>query len=176
MSEGQASRIIISVLVSGVLTLTGCSSSSPRQVTSPGSPSTPPVAAVVADAPVPDGDQSWVTVYRKKRMLGAILNTSVHVDGIEVADLDPGTYVRVVLPPGTHSFYSDDKDDAVTLDLAGGAHQFFRVELQAGVWKGHGVLEAVDPATGASEFREWKLKLAKDIREPDMVIADASKP
>lgn len=181
----QAIGVTFVVAVS--LVLFGCSSSAPQQpATAPSTQPEPQPAAEPADTDVaepvpvatampPDDSKAWVTVYRKKRFLGAALNTSVFVDGVEVADLDPGTYVRVALDPGTHTFHSDEEKNAVDLDLEGGKHYFFRMELQAGMWKGHGVLRKVDLAEGATEFKEWKLKIAKDIRTPDMVIKDPSK-
>ncbi len=103
------------------------------------------------------------------------LNTSVHVDRVEVADLDPGTYVKVPLAPGKHAFYSDEDDDTLQLDVEPGQEYFFRIELQAGMWKGHGVLKLVDANEGSREFEAWQLKLAKDIRKRDMIVADPRK-
>jgi hypothetical protein len=48
--------------------------------------------------------------------------------------------------------------------------------LVAGLWKGHGKLEPVAEDVGAAEFAQWKLKLASDIRRPEMVVRDPSKP
>ncbi|MCE7959139.1 MAG: DUF2846 domain-containing protein, partial [Acidobacteria bacterium ACB2] len=129
-----------------------------------------PAAVAPADA------KAYAYFYRKKTILGAALNTSVHVDGIEVADLDPGTYVKVPLEPGKHAFYSDEEDDTLKLEIEAGKEYYFRIMLKAGMWKGHGVLNRVDPSEGAPEFEEWKLKLAEDIRKPEMVVKDPRKP
>ncbi len=140
-----------------------------------------PAAAAAAVAPsavtagAPDGS-ALVTVYRKGRMLGAILNTSVYVDGVEVANLDGGTYVRVAVAPGAHRFRADEEKDTVTLEVAPGKAYYFRMGLVAGLWKGHGKLEPVAEAVGSAEFAQWKLKLASDIRRPEMVVRDPSKP
>ncbi len=141
----------------------------------------PPAAAEPAPKPLeavasaPTGDQAFAYFYRKKRVLGMALNTSVHVDRVEVADLDPGTYVKVPLSAGPHAFYSDEDDDTLTVDIEPGREYFFRIELQAGMWKGHGVLKLLDAREGSEEFEKWQLKLAKDVRKPDMVVADPRK-
>ncbi len=142
-----------------------------------------PIQAAAEPAPTPTettaltpaGDQAFAYFYRKKRVLGMALNTSVHVDRVEIADLDPGTYVKVPLSPGKHAFYSDEDDDTLQLDVEPGREYFFRIELQAGMWKGHGVLKLVDAKEGSGEFETWPLKLAKDIRKRDMVVADPRK-
>ncbi len=121
------------------------------------------------------GDQAFAYFYRKKKIAGMALNTSVHVDRVEVADLDPGTYVKVPLSPGKHAFYSDEDDDSFEIDVEPGREYFFRIELRAGMWKGHGVLKLVDVKEGSEEFEKWQLKLAKDVRKPDMVVADPRK-
>jgi hypothetical protein len=140
-------------------------------------------SAAIASAPSATGAlsaaagvQSFAYFYRKKSILGGALNTSVHVDKIEVADLDPGTYVKVPLQPGKHAFYSDEEGDELKVDVDAGKEYYFRVDLQAGMWKGHGVLNRVEAAEGSAEFEKWKLKLAEDIRKPEMVVKDPRKP
>ncbi len=79
------------------------------------------------------------------------------------------------LSAGPHAFYSDEDDDTLTVDIEPGREYFFRIELQAGLWKGHGVLKLLDAREGSEEFEKWQLKLAKDVRKPDMVVADPRK-
>ncbi len=175
-------RTALVLLVLAAAALAGCSSTT-RQAATPAPAAKPPAAPASAAPPIsapavaaaPAGDRAYVTVYRKKRIVGAILNTSVYVDRVEVADLDPGTYVRVAVAPGPHTFWADEEKDAVTLDLQAGREYFFRMGLVPGLWKGHGRLEAVDEATGRAEFGSWAPKLAKDIRQPAMVVP-AGKP
>lgn len=146
-------------------------------------PSRPAQPAAAEPAPTPSeavvsgpaADQAFAYFYRKKKVLGMALNTSVHVDRVEVADLDPGTYVKVPLSPGKHAFYSDEDGDTLQLDLEPGREYFFRIELRAGMWKGHGVLKLVDVKEGSEEFEKWQLKLAKDVRKLDMVVTDPRK-
>jgi hypothetical protein len=143
----------------------------------PAVPATPPetAPAASASAPVADAAESAVIlVYRQKRFAGAILNTSVFVDEIEIADMDNGTFLKVKVTPGEHTIHADEKKDAMVLPFEAGKTYYFRMALRAGFWKGHGKLEPVDPATGEKEFGEWrpKLEYAKDIRKPDMVIPE----
>lgn len=157
-------------------TATPAATPAPSAPSAAASPAAPLAAAEPAVAAAPPADQAFATFYRKKRFVGAILNTSVHVDKLEVADLDPGTYVKVPLAPGSHAFYSDEERDTLKVDVEPGKQYFFRIELQAGLWKGHGVLKRVDEKTGAEEFNTWELKLAKDIRQPKLVVPDPGKP
>jgi hypothetical protein len=131
--------------------------------------------AVMPAQPGPEAAQgSILLIYRQKRMAGAILNTSVFVDGLEIADMDNGTYLKVKVTPGEHTIHADEKKDAMVLPIEPGKTYYFRMALRAGLWKGHGKLEPVDEVTGLKEFTEWKAKLvyAKDIRKPEMVVLD----
>lgn len=129
---------------------------------------------VPAAAPAEAAESGWLLFYRQKRFAGAILNTSVFVDDVEVADMDNGTYLKVKVAPGEHTIHADEKKDAMVLPIEAGKTYYFRMALRAGLWKGHGKLEPVDEVTGQKEFTEWKPKLvyAKDIRKPEMVVQD----
>jgi hypothetical protein len=146
--------------------------------TPPAVPEAPPVVSEAPSTqaqPAAEAAQGAVLlVYREKRFAGAILNTSVFVDGVEVADMDNGTYLKVKVTPGDHTICGDEKKDELALTIEAGKTYYFRMALRAGFWKGHGKLEPVDEATGEKEFTGWKAKLvyAKDIRKPDMVIKD----
>ena len=135
--------------------------------------SAPATLSVAPDVPA---DKALVTVYRKKRIVGLALHTSVYVDGVELAELENGAYIRLAIAPGPHALYADEEKDTIKVDLEAGREYFFRMELVPGLWKGNGILKPVDEKTGATEFKEWKLKLTKEIRKPEMVVRDASKP
>lgn len=170
----------------GVLAICSCSSTAPQQAATSEAPSDiPPPIAPAEPGPAPaspsvaaevPSDKALVTVYRKKRIVGTALHTSVYVDGVEVAELENGAYVRLGIAPGPHALYADEEKDTITVDLEPAREYFFRMELVPGLWKGNGVLKPVDAKTGASEFREWDLKLTKEIRKPEMVVRDSSKP
>lgn len=132
-----------------------------------------PAPELAVAAPV-EAPVATMLVYRQKRMAGAILNTSVFVDDVEIADMDNGTYLRVKVTPGEHAIYADEKKDLMMFAFEAGKTYYFRMALRAGLWKGHGKLEPVDPVSGEKEFNNWKPKLvyAKDIRKPELVILD----
>ncbi len=100
-----------------------------------------------------EGEEALVVFYRPWREGGELLNTSVFVDGVEIADLDNECYLPVRVPPGTHAFRSDEEGDAFSLDLAPGSVSYVRIDLVHGVWKGHGRLLLVDPIQGRAESR-----------------------
>ncbi|HPW56964.1 MAG: DUF2846 domain-containing protein [Thermoanaerobaculaceae bacterium] len=155
---------IVAFGVMVVIGLAGCSSTAPQQqVTAEAAPAAVTVAADL-------GDNAVLTFYRKKRIVGLALNTSVYVDGVEVAELDPGTYVKVKVAPGAHQVWADEEKDAFTLTAEAGKTYFVRMELRPGMWKGHGKAVLVDEATGAAEFAEYKCKLADEIKVPSMVV------
>lgn len=148
----------------------------PEPVPAPETAPAPP-AAVPDLPPAPSAEAAQGAIllfYRQKRMAGAILNTSVFVDDVEIADMDNGTYLKVRVTPGEHSVHADEKKDALVLPIEPGKTYYFRMALRAGFWKGHGKLEPVDEATGLKEFTDWKPKLiyAKDIRKPEQVVRD----
>ncbi|HNX49526.1 MAG TPA: DUF2846 domain-containing protein [Thermoanaerobaculaceae bacterium] len=162
---------MLAVVLLVAMSFMGCSSTAPQgapagPVEATAAPGAPALVAAPADA----GDNAYLTVYRKKRIVGLALNTSVYVDGVEVAELDPGTYVKVRVSPGAHKISGDEVDDSVAVETSAGGTYYFRMELRPGMWKGHGEVVAVDAATGAAEFAEYKCKLAKEIKVPAMVV------
>lgn len=112
----------------------------------------------------------YIAVYRPSAFFGYALNTSVHVNDILVADLDPGTHVKVKAAPGRYAVYSDEEAEVLSTEVTSGRTSYFRVELVPGFWKGHGKLVAVDEATGALQLPKGAKKIASDIRQPSMVV------
>lgn len=187
-ARNMRARTLVStgLLLIATIALVSCSSTEPPAATpgdaaaaassaAPGTEGATPPAPLEA-APLAPSDKALLTVYRKKRMVGLALHTSVHVDGVELAELENGAYVRLAVAPGPHVLHADEERDATKVELEAGKEYFCRMELVPGLWKGHGVLVPVDAATGAAEFREWKLKLTKDAKRPEMVVADPGKP
>jgi hypothetical protein len=145
-----------------------------EQSATPQGPATTTPALVAPEAtvaaPTEKSDFGLLVCYREKRIVGAILNTSVYVDDMEIADLDNGCYIIVKVKPGEHKMYADEKDDAFTVKVEAGKTYFYRMELTWGLWKGHGRLKEVDFVEGEKEFKEWNLDFASDIRRPEMVV------
>ena len=145
--------------------LAGCASSGTPEAAAPAPP-----GAAVRSVPAPPADQAYLVFYREKRFVGKALNTSVHVDGVEIAELYGGTYIIVPVPAGEHELYADEANDAFTTAVEGGRVYYFRMGLVPGLWKGNGKLEKPDEAEGAKEFGVWKLKPAEEVRDPSKIL------
>jgi len=153
--------LLTAALAASAVTISGCSSGESEGAAKS--------AATGFVAAARRGNAGEVTFYRKGGFIGGALNTSVHVDDILVADLDPGTYVTVKAAPGRHTVYSDEKDEVLAVQVEPGKRYYYRVGLVIGMWKGHGKLEQVDTTIGSQQVAEWKLKLARDVRQPSML-------
>jgi hypothetical protein len=127
----------------------------------------PPEAPTAAQ---PIAEFGYLVCYRQKRFVGAILNTSVFLDEVELADMDNGCYIIAKAAPGAHAVRADEKKDTLPVNVEAGKVYYFRMELAVGLWKGHGRLKEVDATTGEKEFKEWNLKFAPDIRQPSQVV------
>ncbi len=145
----------------------------PAAEEAPAEPATSSEVAAAAE-PAP----AFGIFYRKKRFGGRALNTSIYVDGVEIAELDPGTYIKVPLAPGKHSLHSDEEKDAFDVTVAPGQDYYFAVNLKAGMWKGHGKLEQRSRDEGAAEFEKLDMKPCKAdaIKHPESVVIDPRKP
>lgn len=167
-------RILVGCVAFALLAIltVGCSSTAPAPApaATPVAAAAPPAGAAEVVASEPSGDEALLTFYRKKRVVGMALNTSVYVDGVEVAELDPGTYAKVRVQPGEHIVWADEEKDAITITAEPGATLYFRMELVPGLWKGHGKAVHVDAATGAAELAEYQCKLTDEIKVPAMVV------
>jgi hypothetical protein len=101
--------------------------------------------------------KATVYVYRYKQFVGSALSPSVWCDGTELARMENGRYFTVTLDPGKHTFSSNDKQSGIELDAKAGQEYFVRVEIAAGMMKGHGRLILVAPEQGGYELKS-KLK------------------
>ncbi len=117
-----------------------------------------------------------VVVYRPWRLGGELLNTSVYVDGAEVADLDDRTVITLQLPAGAHRFRSDELKDEFELTLLPETTTYLRVDLQVGVLKGHGRVYVVDSSRGRIESRTKSMRPAKDVRKPELLAKEVEEP
>lgn len=120
------------------------------------------VAMAQEPAKTPSNDsgdsKATVYVYRYKQFTGSALAPSVFCDESQLARMENGRYFSVRLDPGKHVFHSNDKQSGIELDAKAGQQYFIRVELVAGVMKGHGRLILVAPEQGAYELQSPKLK------------------
>lgn len=102
--------------------------------------------------------KATVYVYRYKQFVGSALSPSVFCDEEQVARLENGRYFAVKLDAGSHSFRSNDPQSGVALDVKAGQEYFIRVDIAAGMLKGHGRLSLTAPEQGRYELQSSKLK------------------
>ena len=176
----------VAALALVLTSLVGCGSSAPKQ---------PVNLAAVTGAPGTKTGAATITFYRPRDLVGVAFNTSVWVDKIDIANLDPGTYVLVKATAGSHKIHCDENGDSTPLNLEAGKNYFVRVRVVPGAGKGdgvlpnffpvnlevgksyficvklcHGVLLPVNNATGMKEFLGAKLSASKDIKQPSLVL------
>ncbi|WP_243304061.1 DUF2846 domain-containing protein [Geothrix oryzisoli] len=161
----------------------------PQETPTPAAPETKPMeAAKPAEAPAPaeaakpvetvkapeSAGKAILLFYRESRFVGGALRPSIYVDGVEVAYLSSGSYLKVAVAPGDHGIYADKKDDQLMFPVEAGKTYYFRVGIRAGLFKGHGKVEPVSEEAGAKEFEAWKPKLTytEKILKPEMVVKD----
>ncbi len=126
---------------------------------------------------IPDGQASQAVVhfYRYKQFVGSALAPSVFCDGTQLARMENGRYFTAKVAPGKHTFTSNDQQSGIELDAKAGEEYFVRVELAAGMMKGHGRLILMSREQGSYEMKSDKLKPldANKIADKTTVSADA---
>ena len=120
------------------------------------------VLAVAQDTkpqpPTAAAQSATVYVYRYKQFVGSALSPSVYCDDAELARADNGRYFTATIEPGKHSFHSNDRQSGIDLDLKAGQAYFIRVDIAAGMMKGHGRLTLMSAEQGSYELKSDKLK------------------
>jgi hypothetical protein len=111
-----------------------------------------------AAPPQKSGETATVYIYRYKQFVGAALEPSVYCDDAQLARMDNGRYFVVKLEPGKHTLHSNDKQAGLELDAKPGQEYFVRVEIAAGMMKGHGRLVLMAAEQGKYELQSRKLK------------------
>src|SRR2546426_5762622 len=101
------------------------------------------VATNVASA-ASSSEDATVYVYRAKKMVGGALEPSVFVDEIELARMDNGRYFAFKVKPGKHIVRMTDDKKGYALDMGPGQTYFFRIGIEAGMFKGHGKITLDD--------------------------------
>src|SRR5215831_7534054 len=101
---------------------------------------------------------SVVYVYRYKQFVGSALAPSVYCDEVQLARMENGRYFAVNVDSGMHTFRSNDKQSGIQLDVKPGQEYFIRLEIAAGMMKGHGRLILTAAEQGRYELQSNKLK------------------
>lgn len=106
----------------------------------------------------PAQQKSVVYFYRYKQFVGSALAPSVYCDETQLARMENGRYFAVNVDPGRHTFRSNDAQSGVQLDVKPGQEYYIRVEIAAGMMKGHGRLILTAAEQGRYELQSNKLK------------------
>jgi hypothetical protein len=109
--------------------------------------------------------------YREKKFAGSALHHTITMDGVEIGDLNNGTYFVIKATPGEHKMHGDEAKDVFTFTVEAGKTYYFRTEIKIGLWKGHGKIGPVEATFGAQEFESWKAKLkySPDLKKTDVL-------
>lgn len=114
---------------------------------------------VLAQQPsAPTQQKSVVYFYRYKQFVGSALAPSVYCDEAQLARMENGRYFAVNVDPGLHTFRSNDAQSGVQLDVKPGQQYYIRVEIAAGMMKGHGRLILTAAEQGRYELQSNRLK------------------
>ena len=111
-----------------------------------------------------------VFIYRPEKMMGGALEPSVFCDDVELARMDNGRYVTLKLKPGKHMIRMTDKKKSFAIEMGGGEEYYFRVGIEAGMWKGQGKLTLEDKEKAVADMKKLK-PIGKDkIKDHTMVV------
>jgi len=111
--------------------------------------------------------KATVYVYRYKQFVGSALAPSVYCDETQLARMENGRYFAAKIDPGKHTFRSNDPQSGLELEAKAGQEYFVRVEIAAGVMKGHGRLILMSPEQGSYELKSKKLKPLDEAKVVD---------
>ena len=122
--------------------------------------------------------KSTVYVYRYKQFVGSALAPSVYCDDVELARMENGRYFMATLEPGKHTFRSNDPQSGVVLETKPGEQYYLRVEIAAGMMKGHGRLVLMSREQASYELVSTKLKPldANKVADKERVSLEEAHP
>ena len=130
------------------------------------------LVAVKTEGPTAGASDQKVTlyIYRPKKFVGSALEPSIFVDGTELARMDNGRFFVVKLAPGKHIVHMTDQKKGYELNMTGGNTYYFRVGIEAGMWKGGGKILLEDQDKGSAEVKKLKPLDAEKIKDKTMVV------
>ena len=109
-------------------------------------------------------------VYRKKGEGAKSEEPPVFCNGREIARMDNGRFIKVLLAPGTYMFESDDtKKPPVTLQLRSGETNY--LEMKASKYKGLGHLRPSDEESATEEIGKMKPLANKFIFDSERIVS-----
>ncbi|MBV8050953.1 MAG: DUF2846 domain-containing protein [Acidobacteriaceae bacterium] len=117
-----------------------------------------------------------VHFYRYKQFVGSALAPSVFCDGVQLARMENGRYFTAKVAPGKHTLTSNDQQSGIELDAKAGEEYFVRIEIAAGVMKGHGRLILMSHEQGSYEMKSDKLKPLEANKIADKTTVSGDQP
>jgi len=115
-------------------------------------------------------DEATVFIYRPKKIVGSALEPSVFVDETELARMDNGRYFAIKVKPGKHIIRMTDDKKGYALDMGPGQKYFFRIGVEAGMFKGHGKITLDDADRAIKEIQKLKFLDQDKIKAPTLVV------
>ncbi|HSE31237.1 MAG TPA: DUF2846 domain-containing protein [Pyrinomonadaceae bacterium] len=128
------------------------------------------VAVAPATPPVVSNEDAVVYIYRPKSWVGRGLEPSVYADGTELARMDNGRYFALRMKPGKHIVHMTDEKKGYAIDMGPGQTYFFRIGLEAGMWKGQGKILLDEAERGIKEVKKIKFIGQDKIKAPTIVV------
>ena len=125
---------------------------------------------VVLENRTVSSEQATVFIYRPKKWVGRGLEPSVFVDKTELARMDNGRFFALKLKPGKHIVHMTDDDKGYAIEMGPGETYFFRIGLEAGVWKGQGKITLDDRDRALKEIKKLKFIGKDKIKATDIVV------
>lgn len=115
-----------------------------------------------ASAQETSSSNATICFYRPRRFEGWVYKPSIYVGETEITRMKNGESVQVIVSPGSHRLYSNDKSTGIALDARAGQTYYVRVEMKRGFpW--HGAVTLVDPQQGKFEFTKQPLDLTRNL-------------
>ena len=128
------------------------------------------LVAVIPENVVRSSEDATVFIYRPKKWVGRGLEPSVFVDKTELARMDNGRFFALKLKPGKHIVHMTDDDKGYAIEMGPGETYFFRIGLEAGVWKGQGNITLDDRERALKEIKKLKFIGKDKIKAQDLVV------
>ena len=126
--------------------------------------------ATEPSASTANAEDATVFVYRPKKIVGSALEPSVFVDETELARMDNGRYFAIKVKPGKHIIRMTDDKKGYALDMGPGQKYFFRIGVEAGMFKGHGKITLDDAERAIKEIHKLKFLDQDKIKAPTLVV------
>jgi len=126
--------------------------------------------AMEPSASATNSAEATVFIYRPKKIVGSALEPSVFVDETELARMDNGRYFAIKVKPGKHIIRMTDDKKGYALDMGPGQKYFFRIGVEAGMFKGHGKITLDDADRAIKEIQKLKFLDQDKIKAPTLVV------